>query len=99
MPWYRTDDGQSVYNACIRSKTGPPLACRAPRFEGDDAAHGEQCGRIGGKLCDAPRESGPSAGRWGTCDMPLCSKHATHVDGKDLDYCPRHAHLAHLAVT
>lgn len=89
MPAYRTDDGQGVMTVFIcRGKGGQPAACRAPRLEGDNPAHGEQCGRIGGKLCDAPLSGG------GTCDMPLCPKHATHVEGKDLDYCPRHKALA-----
>lgn len=83
MPWYRTDDGQGVMHLCIRGKRGSPEACRAPRLEGDDPAHGESCGRMGGKLCDAPH-----------CDLPLCDRHATHVPGKDRDYCPRHTHLA-----
>lgn len=70
-----------------------PAQCRAPRFETDDPKLGEHCGRMGGTLCDAP--VGESlAGKRLTCDMPLCDHHATHVEGKDLDYCPRHKHLA-----
>lgn len=87
MPWYRTEDGQGIYHALIRSRAGAPAACRAPRLPGDNPADGAECGRMGGKLCDAP------IGKL-TCDMPLCEKHATHVEGKNLDYCPRHAHLA-----
>lgn len=26
----------------------------------------------------------------GTCDAPICSFHATHVEGEDLDFCPNH---------
>ena len=44
-------------------------------------------------LCDGPGGT-DLGGRQVTCDMPICEKHATHVAGKDLDYCPRHAHLA-----
>lgn len=88
MPWYRSPDGKGVYHALIRGKKGAPAACRAPRLPGDSDAHGEECGRMSGKLCDA------RVGQSGSCDMPLCEHHATHVEGKDLDYCPRHAHLA-----
>lgn len=87
MPWYRTDDGKGVYHACIRGRNGSPAACRAPCLEGDNPAHGEQCGRMGGKLCDA------RVGQSGSCDMPICDKHATPA-GDNIDYCPRHAHLA-----
>lgn len=93
MPWYRTDDGNGVMHLCVRGRNGAPAACRAPRLEGDNHAHGEECGRMGGKLCDAPAGK-DLGGKPLTCDMPLCEKHATHVDGKDLDYCPRHAALA-----
>lgn len=87
MPWYRTQDGQGTFHACIRGRNGSPAACRAARLEGDNPAHGEECGRMGGKLCDAPVGTG-------SCDMPICDQHATHVEGRDLDYCPRHQHLA-----
>lgn len=41
------------------------------------------CPKTRTKLCDYP------AGK-GTCNAPLCSDHATHIEGKDLDYCPIH---------
>lgn len=91
MPWYRTDDGQGVFHACIRGAA--PIACQAPRLEGDNPAHGERCGRSGGKLCDGPRGPYSQLGS-ATCDMSICSRHATHVEGEDLDYCPDHYHLA-----
>lgn len=92
MPFYRSQDGQGVLHLNF-GRRGGPLPCAAPRFEGDNAAHGDRCGRAGGKLCDAPVGQ-TLGGKALTCDMPLCAKHAAHVDGKDLDYCPRHAHLA-----
>lgn len=87
MPWYRTPDGQGVFHVCIRGKKGAPAACRAPKLPGDSDAHGEECGRMSSKLCDA------RVGQSGSCDMPLCEQHATPA-GPDIDYCPRHAHLA-----
>lgn len=87
MPWYRKDDGKGTYYACIRGKNGSPAACRAAALPGDDDSDGDQCGRMSAKLCDAPVGSS-------SCDMPICEKHATHVPGRNLDYCPRHAHLA-----
>lgn len=92
MPFYRSDDGRSSMHVNFGRKPDP-LQCRAPRFEKDDPVIGTLCLRMGGKLCDAPAGL-DLAGKPLTCDMPLCVKHATHVDGKDLDYCPRHAHLA-----
>lgn len=93
MPWYRTSDGQGVYHALIRGKDGPPARCQAPRLDGDNAEHGETCGRSGGKLCDGPRGPWSKLGS-NTCDLPICDQHATHVEGQDLDYCPTHKHLA-----
>jgi hypothetical protein len=92
MPWYRTDDGQGVMHLCIRGRQGSPLPCRARRFETDNPAHGDVCGRVGGKLCDAPVGEN-LLGKPLTCDMPLCPKHATS-GGTNIDYCPRHKHLA-----
>ncbi len=43
------------------------------------------------KLCDGPP---PAGSKRKTCDVPLCSGCARHVDGQDLDYCPTHAELA-----
>lgn len=39
-------------------------------------------------LCD-----GPGINPEKTCDKPMCRKCATHVPGKDLDYCHSHRHL------
>lgn len=41
----------------------------------------------GGKLCDGKVARG-------TCDAPICDFHATHVEGKDLDFCPNHRNQA-----
>jgi hypothetical protein len=70
MPWYRSDDGQTVFHACIRG--AKPEACRAPRLEGDNAAHGEQCGRSGAKLCDGPLGPYSELG----ADLDYCPEHA-----------------------
>jgi hypothetical protein len=106
MPWYRTDDGQHAMHILMcrgRGKARPWGPCRAEALPGDNLNYGPQCGRQAGKLCDAPLTPEDAALYSGrsrvftaqmTCDMPLCAKHATHVEGKDLDYCPRHAHLA-----
>ena len=93
--FYRTEDGRGTMHVYFGRKSGP-LPCAAPPLEGDDLNLGAYCSRMGGKLCDAPvgGRLRDLAGKPLTCDMPLCVKHATHVDGKDLDYCPRHRHLA-----
>lgn len=88
MGWYRSPDGGTVMHVNFGRKAGP-LACRAPRLPGDDPVFGEACGRMSSKLCDGPAGK-DLAGKALTCDMPLCEKHATHVEGQDLDYCPRH---------
>lgn len=40
---------------------------------------GFRCKNREERTCDAPG-----------CDKPLCARHAVHVAGKDLDYCPTH---------
>jgi hypothetical protein len=94
MPWYRMPDGQNVFHMCVRGPKGAPKACRAPRFPDDNPAHGESCGRMSTKLCDGKVADGGAGWKSTTCDMPICDRHATHVNGKDLDYCPRHAAAA-----
>ena len=42
------------------------------------------CGALSTKLCDGDLVNGR------TCDAPLCSQHAAHVE-PDKDYCPKHA--------
>jgi hypothetical protein len=47
------------------------------------------CGELrASKLCDGPPAPGS---RNKTCDVDLCTRCAVHVDGKDVDFCPRHA--------
>lgn len=83
MPWYRTDDGQGSTLVCVRGSHGSPDSCRAEAFPTDNLEIGPRCARMARKLCDGPG-----------CDIPICAKHATHVEDKDLDYCPKHKHLA-----
>lgn len=92
MAWYRTDDGQGTVHVNFGRKGGP-APCQAPRLSTDSEGFQGKCFRMGGKLCDAPVGE-TYGGQTLTCDMPLCAKHATHVEGQDLDYCPRHRQLA-----
>lgn len=90
MPWYRSDDGQTVYHVLIRGK-GAHQACRGPALEGDNQAHGPQCGRPAPYLCDAPVDV--TFGRKAqarTCDAPMCERHRTNV-GPNRDLCWKHA--------
>src|SRR5438270_12932772 len=43
----------------------------------------EKLWQLSTKLCDAKVARG-------TCDATICDYHTTHVDGEDLDYCPKH---------
>jgi hypothetical protein len=89
---YRTDDGQGWIHVNFGRKGGQ-LPCAAPALERDNRALGDRCCRMGAKLCDAPAGQ-DLAGKALTCDMPICEAHAAHVHGQNIDYCPRHAHLA-----
>jgi len=44
------------------------------------------CAAVGTQLCDWPLEFSQ-----GTCDRPMCVRHAVHV-GPNRDYCPKHGH-------
>jgi hypothetical protein len=92
MGMYRSDDGKGWFHLNT-GRRASPAACAAPRLPRDDPKFGEKCGRMSDKVCDAPAGQ-DLAGKPLTCDMPLCEKHATHVDGQNVDYCPRHADLA-----
>lgn len=48
------------------------------------------CSASSTKLCDGPPRPGSKKK---TCDAPLCARHATHLAGHDVDYCPPHADL------
>lgn len=48
------------------------------------------CAALHEVLCD-----GPGATKGSTCDLPMCREHATHVEGRNLDYCRKHAALGH----
>jgi hypothetical protein len=85
MPWYRTPDGQGVMHLCIRGRGGSPQACQAEALPGDKQL-GTKCGRMSVALCDGRH-----------CDIPICEHHRV-VGGKNVDYCPRHQHLAPAAL-
>jgi hypothetical protein len=47
---------------------------------------------VSSKLCDFVLPTGePRRRKPRTCDAPICTDCADHVEGKDLDYCKRHA--------
>lgn len=93
MPFYRSEDGRHSMHVNFGRKKAVPHACRARRLETDNPGVSESCLRMASKLCDAP-VGHTFSGKPLTCDTPICEKHATHVDGEDLDYCPRHRQLA-----
>ena len=67
--------------------TGMFICIRGPKRR---TAKCEVCGGPNGsKLCDGP---GDRPGK--TCDVAICARCATHVRGKDLDYCPEHRLIA-----
>lgn len=69
-------------------KGGPPSTCGALALPGDNIANNRiLCGRMGGRLCDAPMPGGK------TCDLPICNEHA-FSGGENVDFCPYHAQLA-----
>ena len=92
MPFYRTPGGTSTMHLNFGGRRGP-LPCAAPALENDNRAISAKCLRPSRVLCDAAVGT-DLAGKPLTCDMPLCEHHATHVNGSDVDYCPRHASLA-----
>lgn len=97
MPFYRIDigDGRTTWAHLNFGRKAGPSLCVAPRLERDHPIDndGGRCCRIATKLCDAPAGRDLGGTRL-TCSMPICDEHAAHVVGKDVDYCPRHAHLA-----
>lgn len=93
MPFYRMGEPGEDFVAHVNFGRKPGAAgCRAPRLPGDKANWGDTCGRMSVALCDAPAGQ-DLAGKKLTCDMPLCEHHRAR-GGKNIDYCPRHAHLA-----
>jgi hypothetical protein len=85
MPWYRTPDGAGSMHVNFGRKAGP-VRCAAPALDTDNLAIAKKCLRLSVALCDAPVG-------YDTCDMPICEHHRI-VGGKNVDYCPRHQHLA-----
>lgn len=74
MPFYRLEMGIVHMKG---SKLPKPCTARV-LIEGQEAA----CMAPSGFLCD-----GPSKTLRGTCDAPLCERHATQV-GRDRHLCP-----------
>jgi len=89
MPWYRTPDGDGSMHVKFGRKAGA-VPCAAPALASDNLKISRKCLRLSIALCDAP--VGDT-----TCDMPLCEHHRTS-GGKNVDYCPRHTHLAPAAL-
>ena len=50
------------------------------------------CANLSTKLCDYSISHPAQVTHRKTCDAPMCDAHAKSV-GKNLDYCPEHAHL------
>jgi hypothetical protein len=94
MPFYRIGEPGADFVAHINfgRKKGTPGSCVAPRHAGDNPKHGERCGRMAVALCDAPAGK-DLAGKPLTCDAPICELDRTR-GGENVDYCPRHKHLA-----
>lgn len=95
MPWYRTEDGKGTFHIDFgrgRRGVAGPLPCLGPARPGDDLVVSKRCCRISVALCDAPAGK-DLAGNPLTCDMPLCEGCCTR-GGTNVDYCPRHKHLA-----
>lgn len=77
MPLYRVN-GTLVHLKLSGRKDKHPKACRCDLGPGLG-----RCLAMASILCDFPVDGT-------TCDMPLCTDHATEV-GLDRHYCPRHA--------
>ena len=94
MSWYRLGEpgADTIAHFNFGRRKRGPLPCVAPRCSLDQAKYGERCGRISAALCDAPAGVDVD-GTPLTCSAPLCELHRTKA-GADVDYCPRHAHLA-----
>lgn len=88
--WFRSSDGQGIVHLLV---THIPNACDGQALEGDNRVlFGGLCGRFANHLCDAPVGE-TIGGKTITCDAAMCEHHRTNV-GPDVDYCPKHAHLA-----
>lgn len=100
MPFYRIEVGdRRSGHAHInfgRSKN-IPSACIAPALDYDDVTlFGGRCARMAVALCDAPAGK-DLGGKPLTCSAPVCEHHRVKGGG-NVDYCPRHAHLAPAAL-
>ncbi len=95
MPFYRIDLGpnKSGFAHLNFGRKPGPRNCVAPALHFDDPTQfGGKCARAAVALCDATVGTDFN-GKPATCDAPMCEQHRTHVGG-DVDYCPRHLHLA-----
>jgi hypothetical protein len=95
MAWYRIGaPGQdtAAHVDFARGRRGP-APCKARALEGDNLTIGAGCFRASVALCDAPAGADLDGSPL-TCDMPICEHHRTRGARPNVDYCPRHAHLA-----
>lgn len=102
MSWFRIGNPGEDTIAHInfgrrKGRPGRPASCVAPRFAEDKPDWGDRCGRMSIALCDAPAGH-DLAGKPTTCDAPMCELHR-RKGGTDVDYCPRHQHLAPTPLT
>jgi hypothetical protein len=93
MPWYRIGEPGHDHAAHLNfGRKGGPAPCKAAALPGDNRAIGAGCFRTSIALCDGPVGTDLD-GTPLTCDMPICEHHRTKA-GDNVDYCPRHQHLA-----
>lgn len=85
MPFYRYGNpGEDTWAHLNFGRKGGPSRCVSPRFEKDQAAISEMCGRMSVALCDATG-----------CDKPMCELHRTkHNTKTNTDFCPNHKEMA-----
>ncbi len=81
----RYDEGRGgCYGFRLQSEGGEPIYGHIRMSAGRKPKRCAYCKRAGTQLCDFP------TGKGKTCDRPVCTTHATHVDGQDVDYCQEH---------
>lgn len=80
----------------IKGPQGQPIIVCQGRSRGRSFQRCYYCGEPASLLCDGlldrirfARKSGSK-----TCDRPLCTEHAHHIGGEDLDFCRGHERQA-----